>query len=309
MNVQSKHISKIRKSKIKKSKKENKTIKTKIKIKSPDIIIEPPKTFFKKGEKFFYNISDILQKNTKNISKKIDKIFVCIYLIINDGNRINVSIPFLKYLLFKYNTNAKNINDTCIFPFVTTNNKNYNTNADSLVKQLLGTKITTDGFIEHKNNLFFFYNYTKKTNPIIYIPNKKRNNQLWWATIDEICNQKRIIHFPIHKSVTMLFISYPNLIYIKDANGSNFEIPITAYYGDYYKFIPIIATLGQKIANPKKAYDKFFYVTSYEKAIRYACWTSNYSSRYLDDKLITNEHGKYKKGNIIRFAVFMHKTY
>ena len=309
MNVQSKHISKIRKSKIKKSKKENKTIKTKIKIKSPDIIIEPPKTFFKKGEKFFYNISDILQKNTKNISKKIDKIFVCIYLIINDGNRINVSIPFLKYLLFKYNTNAKNINDTCIFPFVTTNNKNYNTNADSLVKQLLGTKITTDGFIEHKNNLFFFYNYTKKTNPIIYIPNKKRNIQLWWATIDEICNQKRIIHFPIHKSVTMLFISYPNLIYIKDANGSNFEIPITAYYGDYYKFIPIIATLGQKIANPKKAYDKFFYVTSYEKAIRYACWTSNYSSRYLDDKLITNEHGKYKKGNIIRFAVFMHKTY
>lgn len=310
MNVQSKHISKIRKTKMKVKNNTKKPIKNKIKLKEPDIIIEPPKTFFKKGEKFFYNISDILQKNTKTISKKIDKIFVCIYLIVNDSNRINVSIPFLKYLLFKYDKNFKKFNDTCIFPFTTPNNKlNYTKAADNLVKELLDVKISSHGFIENKNNLYFFYNYTPKTNPIIYIPNKSKKDQLWWATIDEICNQKEIIHFPIHKSVTNLFISYPNLIYVKDINGSNFEIPITAYYGDYYKFIPIIATLGQKIANPKKAYDKFFYVTSYEKAIRYACWTSNYSSRYLDNKLITNEHGKYKKGNIIRFAVFMHKTF
>ena len=78
-------------------------------------------------------------------------------------------------MIFKYNTNAKNINDTCIFPFVTTNNKNYNTKADSLVKQLLGTKITTDGFIEHKNNLFFFYNYTKKTNPTVIVGHDYRS--------------------------------------------------------------------------------------------------------------------------------------
>ena len=157
--------------------------------------------------------------------------------------------------------------------------------------------------------IYMSYNYTNKAKKFVNIPNKKENESFWWATIDEICNQKKIIYFPIHKSVTKLFLNYPKLIYIKDDNNNNIEIPLVAYYGDYYKFIPIVATLGQKIANPKKAYDKFFYVTSFEKAIRYACWTSNYSSRTVDDIVIASENGKYKKGGIIRFAVFMHKTY
>ena len=57
----------------------------------------------------------------------------------------------------------------------------------------------------------------------------------------------------------------------------------------------MIATLGQKIANPKKGYDNFFYVTNFKKAVRYACWTSNYSSRTVGDVLITDKNGKYEQ--------------
>ena len=309
MNLKSKYIKTVQKYKNNPKKNDNPKSKSSIK-KIDNIIIDAPKTLFKKGAKFSYNISNILQTNTSTISNSIEKIFICVYLIVNDSIRINVDVPYLKYLLFKYDSKHKQFPNNCIFPFVLSKkNKVYEKQADELVKKLLNSKIKSDGFIESEKNLFFFYNYTPITKPIIHISNKKEKEQLWWAAIDEICNQKKIIYFPIHSSVYNLFLHYSNLIYIKDDNGNNYEIPLIAYYGDYYKFIPIIATLGQKIANPKKAYDKFFYVTSFEKAIRYSCWTSNYSSRLVDDKIITDEFGKYKKGAVIRFAVFMNKTF
>ena len=214
MNVKSKYIKTIKQKKSYKKKPiEKKDIK---KIKPLDnILIDAPKSFFKKGDLFFYNISTILQKNTSNVSKNIEKIFICVYLIVNDSNRINVTIPYLKYLLFKYDNKRKKFPNTCIFPFILSKKTDYESQADKLLQKLLGIKIKTDGFIESKKNLFFFYNYTKKTNPIIHIPNKSSKEQLWWATIDEICNQKKIIYFPIHSSVWELFLSYSNLIYIK----------------------------------------------------------------------------------------------
>jgi len=302
MNTKSKYINTVRNEK-------NRKVASKKKIiLAENLIIDSPKLLQKKI-KYNYNISDILETNTNKISKKINLIFVCIYVIIDSKNRINVPLPYLQYLLFKYKNTNKKFPNHCIFPFIKAKNKKYKTNANKLVNTLLETKIDTDGFIESNNNLFFFYNYTTINNPLIHIPNKKQNTQLWWTNIDEICNQKKIIYFPIHKSVWKLFLNYPNLIYIKDYNKNNIEIPVVGYYGDYYKFIPMIATLGQKIANPKKGYDNFFYVTNFKKAVRYACWTSNYSSRTFGDVLITDNNGKYEKGGIIRFAVFMHKIF
>jgi len=302
MNTKSKYINTVR------NKRKNKSNEKKKIILAEKIIIDSPKLLQKKI-KYNYNISDILETDTNKISNKINLIFVCIYVIIDSKNRINVPLPYLQYLLFKYQNTNKKFPNHCIFPFIKAKNKNYKTNANNLVNKLLETKIDAEGFIESNNNIFFFYNYTSVNNPIIHIPNKKQNTQLWWTNIDEICNQKKIIYFPIHKSVWKLFLNYPNLIYIKDSNKKNIEIPIIGYYGDYYKFVPMIATLGQKIANPKKGYDNFFYVTDFKKAVRYACWTSNYSSRTFGDLLITDKNGKYEKGGIIRFAVFMNKTY
>jgi hypothetical protein len=305
MNAKSKYIKSIKKHRENIKIKQNN--KNKIKIVN-DIIIDSPKTFLQQKKKYSYDINTILGKNESNISKNINKIFVCIYIVISDKNRINVSLPYLQFLLFKYKKDGK-LSNTCIFPFVEKNSKSYIKDADNLVHELIDIKIKADGFIQSNNNLFVFYNYTNKCKPFLHIPKKEEKEQLWWTTIDEICNQRKIIYFPIHKSVTNLFLNYPKLIYINDSDGNNIEIPIIGYYGDYYKFIPMIATLGQKIANPDKAYDKFFYVTDFKKSVRYACWTSNYSSRTFNDIIITDENGKYEKGGIIRFAVFMHKVF
>ena len=44
----------------------------------------------------------------------------------------------------------------------------------------------------------------------------KKNSQLWWATIHEICNLKKILNFPIHNSVSYLFFNNNKLIFLKN---------------------------------------------------------------------------------------------
>ena len=132
---------------------------------------------------------------------------------------------------------------------------------------------------------------------------------MWWVLIDEICNHRKSLNFPIHKSVTSLFYLNPILIYLKQKT-KNIDIPIVGYYGNYYKFLPIIASLGQKPTTwPNLEFGPYFYFTSYTGAFRYAGWTSNYKQRKVYDKEIADEDGKLSKGGIIRFALFTEKTH
>jgi len=136
----------------------------------------------------------------------------------------------------------------------------------------------------------------------------KESNTLWWVLIDEICNHRKSLNFPIHKSVTSLFYKHPILIYLKNKTAI-IDIPIIAYYGNYYKFLPIIASLGQKPTTwPDLEFGPYFYFTSFTGAFRYAGWTANYQQRKVYDKEIANENGKLDKGGIIRFALFMKNT-
>ena len=95
---------------------------------------------------------------------------------------------------------------------------------------------------------------------------------------------------------------------MKDKEGSNVEIPIVSYYGDYYKLLPIVSTLGQNLAN-NRAYGEYYYLTTFKKAVRYACWTVNYAERIINEKVITNENGMFKQGGVVRYATFMFKTF
>ena len=62
--------------------------------------------------------------------------------------------------------------------------------------------------------------------------------------MDEICNHKKILNFPIHKSVFELFYENNKLIYLKDRNKRCIEIPTIAYFGDSDEILPYIASLG-----------------------------------------------------------------
>ena len=104
----------------------------------------------------------------------------------------------------------------------------------------------------------------------------KRNNQWWWCLIDEICNQKRVVNFPIHSSVTKLFLHNPILIYLYDSDGNKMDIPRGLYYGTFSQLAPFYFVFGPK-QTVKGRYGPYYYLGSYNKIIRYAAWSPEYT--------------------------------
>ena len=94
-------------------------------------------------------------------------------------------------------------------------------------------------------------------------------------------------------------------------DSQRIEIPSVGYYGNYYKFLPIIVTLGLKKQNDTGLSDifgPFYYFTDFTGAFRQGAWTHNYKQRKVYGKEIADENGKIIKGGIVRFALFMNNT-
>ena len=160
------------------------------------------------------------------------------------------------------------------------------------------------GFIEENNNLYLFYHYT---GDIPKHPNIKSDNNYWWGLIDEICNKKEIINYPIHDSVCNLFLNNPGLIYLTvfyDNIKHKLEIPVVAYSGEYYKLINENFELVDRTLHSMFG-PYYIFSDSFTKSLRYACWTNNYKPAYFNKEKITNENGRYIKSKIVRVALFL----
>ena len=283
-------------------------IPTAIKIKQP----EPLKSR-DACQIFDYPLDNILNDDFKSISSPYNKIVVCPYFITTCRNRYGVTKPYLQYLLYKYPTKTSTIGDLLVFPFIK-KKSNALAEANKLLKKIINVKLKTDGFLISNNVIYIFYNlstvddYTNKPRAEQqWLKLIKRNSNLWWVLIDEICNHRKTLNFVIHTSVTHLFYKNPTLIYLLKED-EKIDIPMVGYYGNYYKFLPIIATLGQKpnTSNAHK-FGAYYYFTNYTGAFRYAGWTDNYQQRKVYGKEISDENGKIIKGGIVRFALFIEK--
>jgi len=287
-------------------------IPTAIKLKTPEPIQSDDDCSI-----FDYPILDIVNTNFTHIPPTYSKLAICPYFITTCKNRYGVHKPYLQYLLYKYPATNKKIGNLLVFPFIDVKtNINVKTAANKLLYSVIKIKISPTGFIQSDNTIFVFYDLSS-VDEYSTIPRAeqqwlkliKQSSNLWWVLIDEICNHRKSLNFPIHKSVTSLFYLNPILIYLKQKT-KNIDIPIVGYYGNYYKFLPIIASLGQKPTTwPNLEFGPYFYFTSYTGAFRYAGWTSNYKQRKVYNKEIADEDGKLLKGGIIRFALFMEQTH
>ena len=285
-------------------------IPTAIKLKTP----EPLKS---EGECsiFDYPILDIVNTNFNLKMKSFTKIAVCPYFVTNCKNRYGVYKPYIQYLLYKYPESKNKTSNLLVFPFVKVNSSvSIKTTANKLIKKIVNVNINPTGFIQSGTTIYVFYNmrvsdqFEKTRAEQQWLKLIKKSNELWWVIMDEICNHRKTLNFPIHHSVTDLFLKNPILIYLKQ-NNKTIDIPIVAYYGNYYKFLPIIASLGQKPTTwPNLEFGPYFYFTNYTGAFRYAGWTKNYKQRKVFNREIADDNGKLTKGGIIRFALFMDKT-
>lgn len=268
-----------------------------IKLDTP--IIDPTSDCFN----YSYDITTSINTDLTKINPSINKVSFCIYRIVHCKNQQNVKHPFLQYLLYKYPPTQGNISNTMIFPFIKIKN-NIKNEPNKFIKTIIGKDLKPEGFIEKNKTVFLFYNINSVEDEYIDKVNfMTKQNELWWCIMDEICNHKKVLKFPIHKSVYTLFYNNPSLIYIK-LNEKRIEIPIVAYYGNYFNFLPIVAALGQRANTSKSKSDSLFF-SSFKKAIRYGCWTEDYKKKTVYNEDISDIDGLYHKCGIIRFALFI----
>ena len=260
-------------------------------------------------QQYTYNIGTIINTSLQDIPNNPSIINFCIYRVITCKNREKISNPFIQYLLYKYPKNNTSHSDLMVFPFIKYKSGSVIKIINSTIKDLTGYKLTIKGFIENNNQLFFFFDLQEIDTFAIHIVNlKTRNEKLWWCIIDEICNKRKVITFPIHPSVYKIFYKNPALIYLKNKD-KQITSPVVGFYGNYYKFIPLVAVMGNKKSiREQLSNTDLLYFSTFRKAIRSGSWSPMYTERIAYNKKITDIDGKYSKGGIVRFALFLEKT-
>ena len=253
----------------------------------------------------FIHSADSLNKSLPK--KKYGKIHVCVYKINTDE-----LYPFLMFLLYK-----NDINDNNDLNF-TTIDYNSDSDGDDIVEYVLVTfrevfeniKATIEykGFIEYKNNeVFIVLKYSTDVKQTI--ERGIHDSQWWWALSSEIINYKQILSFKINNFATTFLIENSKLALLYKTDGKVYETPEVAYYGNYYKKIVAVASLGLGRETPYASFGPYYYFSNFQYALRYAIWSVNYKPLTIDKELITiDDIGRYKKGGIVKFAIFSGKT-
>ena len=250
-----------------------------------------------------YGISSILKTDYKSIKYNNNtNIYVCIYNIIQNIPNRNIKSPILRYLLYKYKNSNDKTNNILTFPF-----QKWSSNIESPLKisnklfnTLLQYSNTPLGFIKYNSNIYFFYEHIDNN---LNVKKKLKNDEFWWSYIDEICNHKKIIYFPVHYNTFSIFYNYTQLIYLVN-NNIKYEIPTICYFGNTIEVLSYIATFGIK-SNPVRHFGPYYYYGDFRKMIAHSGWHSNYTKREIFGKYINNSDGKYKQGGLIRFALFL----
>ena len=239
-----------------------------------------------------YSGLNILHKNNI-VERTFETVYICAYKINNDA-----MIPFLQYLLYK--------NDTLLsFPsFKPTNlvESSYITDASTILAFLLKPAIDKDykskynGYLTMDDDLYLFFDISNET-PI--------GPKVWFSLIDEIINYNNICNFQIESIVSSLFLNNNQLLILHDAEGNPIESPIVAFSGQHDSLLNFTYVFGvsdiETIGN--------YAFTDYVYSIKNGGWSKTGSPEIKYGKLITeNEYGRYIKGGIVRFALFLGKN-
>jgi hypothetical protein len=248
---------------------------------------------------YIYNIKNKLSKNVNELNiNKNTKVFLCIYEVLYKINS-TMENPFLQYLMYKYQK-SDNVDELLMFPFFKYNSGNVLETAKSIVNNL-SENVNFEGYLIFEEQIYLFfgginmdYNFKKI----------QSNNKFWWCLIDEICNKKKLINYKFHENVVKLFLSNEEMIYLYDNSNKKLEIPIAAYRGDHIDILKYLAAFGQR-RSTRSRFGPFYTSGTFNWAIRWAGWSKNYQKHNFMGKNITDDNGKYLKGGVIRYAIFL----
>lgn len=238
----------------------------------------------------------------------INKINICAFEINNDHK-----YPFLKYLLYKnpqdnvldipvVQLDYKLVNSenviilSQIYLFNVLNLKNYDEYISTLQHK---------GFYITNNEIYIFYDLTKCN---VVINDVYKINKFWFGIMDEILNIGHICNFRISNDTCQFFIENNIFCFLKNKDDMVYELPVVAYTGTHYNMVQYTHTFGVSKSYQNEIMGPYYYFTDYANAIKQGGWSSNGKPEFKYGKLLTeSENGKYIKGGIVRFALFMDK--
>ncbi len=255
-----------------------------------DINVTEPLTYYD------YPI-DFLDKDIENLNvRKYKKVNLCIYTV-----DTTILKPFLMWLLNK-------INNVMYWPnFKPT--ANILLEAQEKIKALsIYDKSEFMGYKLIEKEVFMFY---KLEDNYDILDNYKNDMPFWWGSLNEILLVNYILYYKIHNSVKNLFLQDRRLLYLKDIEGDNYEIPIIGFNGSNSYTMDYNVKIGLNRGNPSTASQgPYYYFANYLRAAKFGSWNvmGNYKEKDIDGEIITdNEYGRYKNGGIIRFILFPNK--
>ena len=291
--------------------------------------MENPSTTSTASNYYYYDIESDLLKS--DIEKYMDTygyetgtINICIY-------QINVSgkTPFIQYILQKNNSQHKKQPDVIKFPTF-----NYVKGMDimSYCQSILDMTFIcySENMKEENKGEYVYKGFTNNNNQFqlffdcslynIDVHKLYRENDLYLTLMDEIVNHQSICNFKIDQEVVDFFMNHPNFVYLVDADEYYIETPIVAYAGCNYNQLEFSSIFGISTSKPESLMGPYYYFTDYQNAIKAGGWankeiqnklkkSSQNTSQKSTQKMVDyDEHGRFIKGGLIRFAIFPGNT-
>lgn len=159
------------------------------------------------------------------------------------------------------------------------------------------------GIYLYNNSIYIFIDLTKVEMSINLI---YRDTLYWFALLDEIVNKKHVCNIDVEKEVTTFFLNNNVFLYLKNSRNEQIEIPTVVYSGTHEKLLNFTYFFGKSKDDSNSILGANYYFTDFKNAIRYGGWSKNNQREFRHGVEITeNDEGKYKKGGIIRYAIFL----
>jgi hypothetical protein len=215
--------------------------------------------------------------------------------------------PYVQYLLYKYDGN----DGMLAFPIVARNHtggEELLAHADSMYTKCCGLEASEApalGYIHHGDNVYIFYEYPR----IIPLQTLPSSHRLWWALLDEICNHKKLLTFPVDSTVYRLFYENQALCRVLNSKDEIVPAPKTAYYGADASTLAYAAAMGIQQSDPTAPFGPFYYFNTFNRAVRFSIWDYARSSTQLgtgkqDIDRPGGPQERHTTGGVVRHAVF-----
>lgn len=250
--------------------------------------------------------------NVKRNFYNLKRVHLCIYTI----NTIS-KIPFLEFLLYKYNDSYDNAyKNTICFPYFLHDNESGDdiiklatSKVDDILKET-DNKYNYDGYIYDNTELYIFFEIAIYDKAIILgdlkltVNNFNNNTEYILGTIHEIVNLKQIINYKILSHVVHFFNKFQQFLFLYNDNNEKIDIPTIMYSGDKTQNINYRVFMGSSKNSSLAIFGPFYYLSQLKTALRYGIWDN-----YVKDGTTqySNKYGKYKNGSLLRYVVFTKK--